>query len=119
MFIEDSIRSRVKFRRIDTIKAHLADLYQPTVSLKNLPEDAVLDVGHVTTLPKKPRTANPIPRPAAFLDVVHVDILFGPEVFLGNVHYGLSFSDRYSRMSCIYPLRNLTADICKQLTSNF
>jgi len=94
MFTEDSIRSSVGFRRIDTIKAHLADLYQPTVSLNNLPEDAVLNVGHVTTLLKKPRTTNPVPRPAAFLDVVHVDILFGPEVSSGNVHYGLLFSDR-------------------------
>jgi len=119
MFTEDSIRSSVGFRRIDTIKAHLADLYQPTVSLNNLPEDAVLDVGHVTTLPKKPRTTNPVPRPAAFLDVVHVDIVLSPEVSLGNVHYGLLFSDRYSRMSYIYPLRNLTADICKQLEAFF
>jgi hypothetical protein len=67
MFTEDSIRSSVGFRRINTIKAHLADLYQPTVSLNNLPEDAVLDVGHVTTLPKKPRTTIPVPRPAASL----------------------------------------------------
>lgn len=51
--------------------------------------------------------------------MVHVDIVFGPEVSLGNVHYGLLFSDRYSRMSYIYPLRNLTADICKQLEAFF
>jgi hypothetical protein len=51
--------------------------------------------------------------------MVHVDIVFGPEVSLGNVHYGLLFSDRYNRMSYIYPLRNLTADICKQLEAFF
>jgi len=119
MFTEDNIRSSVGFRRIDTIKAHLVDLYQPTVSLNHLPEDAVLDMGHMATLPKKPRSTTPVPRPATFLDVVHVDIVFGPEVSLGNVHYGLLFSDRFSRMSYIYPLQNLTSDICKQLETFF
>ncbi|MFN9983161.1 MAG: hypothetical protein ACK53Y_24755, partial [bacterium] len=83
------------------------------------PADAVLDTGNVATLHKVPRNTTPVPRPSAFLDVVHVDIVFGPEVSIGNVHYGLMFSDRYSRMTYIYPLQNLTSDICKQLEAFF
>jgi len=45
---------------------------------------------------------------------MHVDIVFGPDIAIGNVHYGLLFSDRYSRMSYMYPLKNLMSDIQKQ-----
>lgn len=51
--------------------------------------------------------------------MVHIDIVFGPELSLGNVHYGLLFSDRYSRMNYIYPLQNLATDIYKQLDAFF
>jgi hypothetical protein len=48
-----------------------------------------------------------------------MDIVFGPEVALGNIHYGLMFTDRYSRMCYIYPLQNLTTDIPKQIQAFF
>jgi hypothetical protein len=46
---------------------------------------------------------------------MHVDIVFGTEVAIGDVHYALLFSDRYSKMNFFYPLHNLTSDIPKQL----
>jgi len=51
--------------------------------------------------------------------VFHIDIVFGPEVAIGNVHYGLLFTDRFSRMTYIYPLKNLTSDIKKQMETFF
>jgi len=48
-----------------------------------------------------------------------MDIVFGPEVALANVHYGLLFTDRFSRMTYLYPLQNLTSDIPKQLDAFF
>ncbi len=48
-----------------------------------------------------------------------MDIIFGPEVALGNIHYGLMFTDRYSRMCYIHPLQNLTTDIPKQIEAFF
>jgi hypothetical protein len=48
-----------------------------------------------------------------------MDIIFGPEISIGNIHYGIIFTDRYSRMTYIYPLHNLTSDIPKQLQSFF
>jgi len=116
---EDIIRSSVGFRRIDTIKCFLPHLYQDTIQLDTSPPDAVLDVGAFATLPKQPRNTSPIPRPSNFGDVVHMDIVFGPEVALGNVHYGLLFTDRYSRMTYMYPLQNLTSDIIRQLEAFF
>jgi hypothetical protein len=50
---------------------------------------------------------------------MNMDIVFGPEVALGNIHYGLMFTDRYSRMCYIYPLQNLTTDIPKQIQAFF
>jgi len=44
-----------------------------------------------------------------------MDIVFGPEISLGNIHYGLLFMDGYSRMTYTHPLLNLTSDIHKQL----
>jgi len=53
---------------------------------------------------KKPRSTTPIPCSSYFGEVMHMDIVFGPEVAIGNVHFGLLFIDRFSRMTHIYPL---------------
>jgi len=42
---EDYLRSCVGFHRIDTLKKHLLQLYQPTVTLDHTPPDAILDPG--------------------------------------------------------------------------
>jgi hypothetical protein len=112
---EDYLRSCVGFRRIDTLRQHLKNLYQNTIKLDNMPPDAVHDPGFYATLRKKDRNTTPIPRPNQFGDIIHLDIVFGPEVSVGNVHYGLICVDRLSRMTYIYPLQNLTTDIRKQL----
>jgi hypothetical protein len=79
-YTEDFIRASVGFRRIDTIKSHLSDLYQSTVSIDSLPPDAVLDPGDFSTMKKSARNTNPVPRPDNFGDVMHMDIVFGPKV---------------------------------------
>jgi len=116
---EDYLRACVGFRRIDTIKRFLGDLYQSTVTLDNTPADAVLDQGNFASLKKKPRNTFPVTRPQNFGDVMHIDIIFGPEVAVGNIHYGLLIVDRFSRMTYLQPLHNLTTDIQKQLEAFF
>jgi hypothetical protein len=118
-YTEDSIRAYVGFHRIDTIKRHLNDLYQDTINLNTLPCDAILDSGDLATLRKTPRNTTPVPRPSFFGEVIHMDIVFGPKISLGNAHYGLLFVDRFSRMTYIYPLQNLTTDIRKQMETFF
>jgi hypothetical protein len=118
-FTEDIIRASVGFRKIETMKRHLHKLYQDTITLDSLPPDAVLDVGDVATLPKVPWSTTPVPRPQSFLDEVHMDIVFGPDIALGNVYYGLLFTDRYSRMTYIYPLQNIISDIKQQMEAFF
>lgn len=118
-FTEDSVRENVGFRRIDTIKRHFRDLYQDTIIMDSLPCDAVLDPGDLATLHKSPRNTSPAPRPSQFGDTIHMDIVFGPAVALGDTHYGLIFVDRFSRMTYLYPLQNLTTDIKKQLDAFF
>jgi hypothetical protein len=88
-------------------------------SLDSLPPDAVLDPGDFASIKKSARNTTPVSRPSSFGDVIHMDIVFGPEVSLGNVHYALLFTDRYSRMTYLYPLQNLTSDIRKQMESFF
>jgi len=95
----------------------LSTLYQNTIHLDSTPEDAVLDKGLLATMRKTPRNTTPVPRPLLY--VIHMDIVFGPEVALANVHYGLLFTDRFSRMTSLYPLQNLTSDIPKQLDAFF
>jgi hypothetical protein len=116
---EDYLRSCVGYRRIDTLKKNLACLYQPTITLDHTPPDAILDPGYYATLRKKDRSTVPVPRPSRFGDVLHLDIVFGPEGSIGNVHYGLLCVDRFSRMTYMYPLQILTSDIQKQLESLF
>jgi hypothetical protein len=90
-------------------------LYQDTISLDSTQEDAVLDKGVFATMRKCARSTVPVLRPNKFGDVIHMDIAFGPDISIENIHYGLLFSDRYSRMTYIYPLQNLTLDIKKQI----
>jgi len=116
---EDFLHASMGFRRVDTIKKHLTDLYCATIKLDSSPADAVLDAGDLATMRKTPRNTSAVPRPSHFGDVVHMDIVFGPEVSIGNIHYGLIFSDRHSRMTYIYPLQNLTSDIPKQMQAFF
>ncbi len=116
---EDYLRACVGFHRVDTLKKHLHTLYQPIFKLDNTPADAVLDIGCFASLRKKDRNTEPVPRPNKFGDVVHIDIVFGPEISIGNVHYGLLCVDSHSRMTYIYPLHNLTSDIIKQLDAYF
>jgi hypothetical protein len=118
-FSEDLIRASVGFRRIDSIKKFLPELYQHTVKFDTTPADAVLDLGDTSTLCKSPRNTTPVSRPPKFGDVIHMDIVFGPDVSIGNIHYALLFTDRFSRMTYLYPLQNLTTDIQKQLEAFF
>jgi hypothetical protein len=50
---------------------------------------------------------------------MHIDIVFGPDVAIGNIHYGLLFADQFSRMNYLYPLQNFTSDIKKQIEEFF
>jgi len=116
---EDFLRSSVGFRRIDTMKTHLATLYQNTVALDSSPPDAILDPGDLCYVRKSRRNTTPVCHPPSFGDIIHMDIVFGPDIALCNVHYGLLFADRFSRMTFVYPLQNLTSDIRKQLEAFF
>jgi hypothetical protein len=119
MMNEDSLRACMGFRRVDLVKKNLSTLYQPTISLDNTPADAVLDPGFYASLRKKDRNTTPVTRPKCFGDVIHLDIVFGPEISIGNIHFGLLCMDRFSRMSYLYPLQNLTSDIQCQLEAFF
>jgi hypothetical protein len=112
---EDFIRASVSFRQIENLKQNLSKLYQETIAFDKNPQDAILDSGAFATMRKKDRNTQPIQRPTHFGDVVHIDIVFGPDISIGNIHYGLLFIDRYSRMTYIYPLQSLTTDIKRQM----
>jgi hypothetical protein len=116
---EDFMRASMGFHRLDTVKKYLKDLYCNTIHLDSPPADAILDLGDVATLHKKPRNTTPVPRSSFFGQVMHMDIVFGPELAIGNIHFGLLFTDRFSWMTYIYPLWNLTTDIPKQLEAFF
>jgi hypothetical protein len=93
---EDFLRQCTGFRRLDTMLSCFSNLHQDTVKLDNTPADAVLDVGNYATLRKKNRNTKPVPRSSYFGEIMHMEIVFGPEVALGNNHYGLLFTDHFS-----------------------
>jgi hypothetical protein len=51
-------------------------------------------MGDIASLKKSARNTTPVPRPSSFGEVIHMDIVFGSDVSIGNVHYGLLFTDR-------------------------
>jgi len=104
---EDYLRTCVEFWRIDTLRKHFNDLYQTTLRFDSTPADAVFNDGDLATLHKKDQNTTPVPRSKQFGDVIHMDIIFGHNVAIGNIHYGLMFTDRYSCMTYLYPLQNL------------
>jgi len=116
---EDYLQACTGFRRVDIMKKNMKTLYQHTLSLDNTPADAVLDPGFYASLRKKDRNTSPVPRPQSFGDVIHLDIVFGPEISIGNIHFGLLCVDRFSRMSLLYPLQNLTGNFPRQLDAFF
>jgi hypothetical protein len=90
-----------------------------TIKLDVTPLDAILDSGYLVTMKKKDWNTHPVPRPSNFGDIFHMDIVFDPEIAIGNIHCGLLFRDRFSRMTYLYPLQNLTSDIKKQMEAFF
>jgi hypothetical protein len=112
---EDFLRASVGFKCIDTMKTHLQSLYLDTLSLDSLPADAVLDAGDFATIKKSARNTQPVPRPSSFSEVIHMDIEFGTEVSLGNVHFALLFTDYDGLESLPYWEVN-TEDQYKQLS---
>jgi hypothetical protein len=87
-FTEDYIRTSIGFRRIDTIKSHLHYLYQDTVSLDSSLADAILDKGDFSTIWKSAHSTTPVVCPSNFGDVIHMDIVFGPDISIGNIRMG-------------------------------
>ncbi len=85
-FSEDYIHASVGFHRIDTIKSHLKDLYQDTIHLDSNHPDAVLDKGDLATIQKCAQFTTPVFHPDNFGDVIHMDIIFGPDISIGNIH---------------------------------
>jgi hypothetical protein len=116
---EDLLRASVGFRRVDTLKRHFQTLYKNNVKLDSTPADAILDSSNLATMKKKDRNTTPVSRPLQFAYIMHMDIVFGPDIAIGNVHYGLLFTDRFSRMTYLYPLKNITSDIKKQMEAFF
>jgi hypothetical protein len=114
--MEDFLHSCVGFCGVDTLRKH-KQLYQDTVSFDNTLPDAVLDTGCYASLSKKDFNTVLFAHPQHFGDAFHIDIVFGPEISIGYIHYGLLCVDQYSHMTYIYPLQNLTTDIKKQLES--
>jgi hypothetical protein len=119
MMSEDYIRASLGFRQIETLKSQLPHLYQDTITIDSLPADAFLDNGNLASIRKRNRNTTPVPRPNLFGAVVHMDIDFGLDVAVGNIHYGLLFTDRFSGMTYLYPLQKLTSDIPKQMQAFF
>ena len=62
---------------------------------------------------------HPAFHPSSVGEVMDMDIIFGPEVSIRNIRYGLLFTDRFSRITYLYPLHNLTTDIPKQIEAFF
>jgi len=83
---EDYLCASVWLRKVDCMRQHLKELYQDTIRIDNLPADAILDPGDYATLRKKNRSTIPVSRPSHFGAVIHMDIVFGPEVAIGNIH---------------------------------
>ncbi len=79
--------------------------------MDSLPADPILDTGDFATTRKTPRNTTPVLTPTKFGKVMHMDIVFGPDIALGNIHYGLLFMDRFSCMTYLYLLQNLMSDI--------
>ncbi len=75
---EDSLQASLGFRRVDSIRHHFRNLYQDTIAFDPTPADAVLDPGDFATMHKTDCNTSPVPRPLAFGEMMHIDIVFGP-----------------------------------------
>jgi hypothetical protein len=86
---EDHLCASVGFHRVDTLKRNFQTLCQDYVKLDSTPADAGFDSGNLATMKKKDCNTTPVPRSLQFADIMHIDIVFGPDIAIGNIHYGL------------------------------
>ena len=84
---------------------------QPTFSISTKDREPVLDIGKEETMRKSQQNKQPLPLPSNFLDVVHIDIVFGVQTAIGGIFYKLFIVDRKTRSKFIYLLCSLHHDI--------
>ncbi len=66
-----------------------------------------MELGDVANIKQSRRNTLPIPRPNAFLDVVHCDIGYGDCKAIGGARFCLLLVDRATRYVWIYALKSL------------
>ncbi len=69
-----------------------------------------LALGAYTTVPKAPRGSSINRENSCFLDIVHIDIVFGDCVAPGGYCYALIFVDRAPRYNWVFGLKDLSSD---------
>ena len=85
----------------------ILNVAQPKISFVTTNNDIPLELGDVANIKKSRRNTSPIPRPPAFLDVVHCDIAYGDCKAIGGARFCLILVDRATRYCWIYALKSL------------
>jgi Reverse transcriptase (RNA-dependent DNA polymerase) len=67
-----------------------------------------MEIGDVANIRYSRRNTTPVPRPAHYLETVHMDIGYGDCVSIGGFRYVLILIDRTTRFQWLYGLRSLT-----------
>jgi hypothetical protein len=68
----------------------------------------LLLLGTFTTIPKAPHGSAIDRKQSFFLDVVHIDIIFGDCVLVGGFRYSLIFADQATCYNWVFGLKNLS-----------
>jgi len=78
-----------------------------------------LALGSYATIPKAKRGGAIDRAESRFLDIVHMDIIFGDCILVGGFCYALVLVDRATRYNWVYGLKDLSADSILSALRNF
>ena len=107
------------FRNITTVIKNIASLAKDTITVRDTGNHPIHSRGETATLPKRKSNKVPIPKPPAFGEIWHFDIVYGNGRAIGGIQYGLFFVDRYSRYKILLGLKDLSKESLHKAMMNF
>jgi hypothetical protein len=105
-----SLLQSIGFRKPDSLLKNMTKLSSVPIHLERDVSPRV-DPGTAATMSSSRRNTSPSSPPAAYSDVWHIDIGYGPCSAIGGYKYTLMAVDKRTRYKLVYGLKNLTSSL--------
>ena len=116
---KDDLSQSIGFLKPDKFKKNLKSLGDGNFSVSQLERNPKLDPGETASIKAMRRNTKAESPATAYSDLWHMDIGYGPCRSIGGYSHTLLFVDSASRYQYVYPLKNLTTSLLKNVKRFF